>query len=227
MGHSLFDLYQIPVLGKEEDAADEFAAFLLLSTNGDRILQDAPVFMPLMKTPWIIKTLNGSAVYGDEHALSEQRMANLICQGFGKNPQSFAEAAAAIRLPQHRAQRCADEFAKMDRDVRSLLGSKLTLGPSGTTVAQSSQPTRAAMPSNAAPLLDQYRCNNCHTMESRRIGPSYREIASRYRGNDVVQQLIFSVKAGSVNVWGAVPAPPQNQVPEADADAMVRYILSI
>lgn len=233
VGHSLIDLYQLPVLGQEEDAADKFAAFLLLNTNGDRVLQDAPLFMPLMKRAGfdkylLDKMLNSAAIYGDEHALSEQRMANLVCQGFGKNPQAFTDAARAIRLPQSRAQRCANEFAKLNRDVRGLLGTKLALGQQGGVAAQTSESGSQGMVQNEVRLLlDQNRCNGCHSVDARRVGPSYREIANKYRGNDVAQQLINSVKSGSVNVWGPVPAPPQGHVSASDVEVMVRWILSL
>ena len=141
VGHSLFHLHQVPVLGQEEDAADKFAAFLLLNTNGDRVLQDAPLFMPLFKFPWYEKIMNSASIYGDEHALSEQRMANLICLGFGKSPNAFREAVMAIRLPQRRAARCANEFDHLNKDVQALLGSALLFGGPRIVTAQASEPT--------------------------------------------------------------------------------------
>lgn len=232
VGHSLFDMYQIPVLGKEEDAADAFAAFLLLSTNGDSMLQEAPLFMPLSKTPWLTKTLMGAAVYGDEHALSEQRMANLVCWGFGKNPQGFNEAVSFIRLPQHRISRCTDEFAKMDRDVRGLLGDKLNIGgnqgaTAGRPLSPAAQPTSVGLANNSSALLDQYQCNRCHAIDSRVIGPAYRDIANRYRGQDVVRALSNLVISGGQGNWGEVPAPPMRQLSNSDAERLVRWILSI
>lgn len=232
VGHAVFDIHRIPVLGREEDAADAFAAFVLLETNGASMLQEAPIYVPLMKTPWIIKTLNPAAVYGDEHSLSEQRLANVVCWGFGKDPQAFAGAAAAIRLPQHRAERCATEYAKMDRDVRGLLGDKLAFNRGASTVAAAryegpAQRPAAMTASDAEALLDGYKCGNCHGMSDRKIGPALQTIAARYRGQDAARQLANNIKNGSSGIWGPVPAPPMRNVGDADAESMARWILSL
>lgn len=232
VGHAVFDIHRIPVLGREEDAADAFAAFVLLETNGASMLQEAPIYVPLVKTPWIIKTLKPAAVYGDEHSLSEQRLANIVCWGFGKDPQAFSGAAAAIKLPQHRAERCATEYAKMDRDVRGLLGDKLAFGRTGTAVPTSRNegvPQRpvAMAPSDAEALLDSYKCGNCHGMSDRKIGPALQAIAAKYRGQDVARQLAYNIKGGSVGGWGPIPAPPMRNVSDADAELMARWILAL
>lgn len=234
VGHAVFDIYNIPVLGREEDAADSFATFILLETNGTRMIQNATLFVPLMKTPWIIKTLYPASTYGDEHSLSEQRLANVICWGYGKDPQGFLEAAQAIKLPQNRAVRCAGEYEKMDRNVRGLLGDKLTINKTTTTAANQlglSKPLQqGAVTVNSAdiePMLDYYKCGNCHGLSDRKIGPAFLAVAARYRGQDVAQQLVYNIKEGSSGNWGAVPAPPMHQVAEIDAFAMVSWILSL
>lgn len=231
VGHAVFDIHRIPVLGREEDAADAFAAFVLLETNGSNMLQEAPIYVPLMKTPWIIKTLKPAAVYGDEHSLSEQRLANVVCWGLGKDPQAFSAAAAAIRLPQHRAERCATEYAKMDRDVRGLLGDKLVFNRAGAPVASrydgAAQRPAAMSSSDAEALLDGYKCGNCHGLSDRKIGPALQTIAARYRGQDVARQLAGNIKGGSAGVWGPVPAPPMRNVSDADAESIARWILSL
>jgi len=232
VGHAVFDIHRIPVLGREEDAADAFAAFVLLETNGASMLQEAPIYVPLMKTPWLIKTLNPAAVYGDEHSLSEQRLANVVCWGFGKDPQAFSGAVAAIRLPRHRAERCANEYAKMDRDVRGLLGEKLAFNrPNAVAKASRNDvvPQRSAAVASAdvEAILDNHKCGNCHGMSDRKIGPALQTIAARYRGQDAARQLANNIKNGSSGIWGAVPAPPMRNVSDSDAEEMARWILAL
>lgn len=232
VGHAIFDIHRIPVLGREEDAADAFATFILLETNGNGMLQEAPIYVPLVKTPWILKTLNPAAVYGDEHALSEQRLANIICWGFGKNPQDFADAATTIKLPRSRAERCSNEYAKMDRDMRGLLGDKLMLNQSAAVTSSprfngiAQQPVAIA-PVTAEAILDNYKCGNCHGLSDRKIGPALIAVAAKYRGKNAVQQLVHNIKAGSVGLWGPIPAPPMHHVADSDAEVIARWILAL
>ena len=55
-----------------------------------------------------------------------------------------------------------------------------------------------------------------------------REIAAKHKGKtDLVSYLAGKIKSGGSGVYGAVPMPPQPQVSEADAKALVSYILSL
>ncbi len=223
LGHAVFDLHQIPILGREEDAADQFAAYFILTVKSYSILQHAPIYMEAFKYGLFDKLVRGKTLYSDEHALSEQRLANLVCWGYGKEPQQFQEVAIAIRMSQHRASRCAKEYAQMERSIRSLLGDKLRINSHGQPFSPVSMESANAIGS----MLQQYKCLACHDVNARKIGPAFRDIARRYRGGDVEQQLIFNVMAGSTGVWGEVPAPGLHNIPEVDVQKMVRWITSL
>lgn len=64
-------------------------------------------------------------------------------------------------------------------------------------------------------------------MDRRFVGPSFKEIANKYRGQNVQQYLINKVIAGGVGVWGQVPAPPMRQVPVEDLEIVVRWITEL
>jgi cytochrome c len=84
----------------------------------------------------------------------------------------------------------------------------------------------AAQASDA--LLKKHNCIACHTTDKKLVGPSYKEIASKYKGQkDAVVKLAEKVKKGGVGVWGQVPMPPNAAVPDADIKAMVEYILKL
>ena len=48
-------------------------------------------------------------------------------------------------------------------------------------------------------------CFACHAVAERRIGPNYRSIAERYRGQDVVETMVSKIIAGGGGVWGPMP----------------------
>ena len=71
-------------------------------------------------------------------------------------------------------------------------------------------------------------CVACHTVDKKLVGPSYQQIAERYRKDKGAEaSLIQKVKAGGKGVWGDIPMPPNAHVKDADIKTLVQWILSI
>ncbi|MFZ9686694.1 MAG: PQQ-dependent sugar dehydrogenase [Chitinophagaceae bacterium] len=76
-------------------------------------------------------------------------------------------------------------------------------------------------------LMNKSDCKSCHVENKRSIGPSYLEIANRYKGKPgAVEMLAQKVIKGGVGVWGdhAMSAHPNLSI--ADARAIVEYVLT-
>lgn len=85
----------------------------------------------------------------------------------------------------------------------------------------------AADPKVAESLAQASGCLACHTVNKKLVGPSYQEIAERYRKDRAEARLIQKVKAGGKGVWGDIPMPPNAHVKDADIKTIVKWILSI
>ncbi len=76
-------------------------------------------------------------------------------------------------------------------------------------------------------LAKKYGCLACHAVDKKVIGPSYKEVAAKYKGQkDAEAKLVDKVKKGSTGVWGKIPMPPNASVPDADIKALVKWVLS-
>ena len=76
-----------------------------------------------------------------------------------------------------------------------------------------SQP-EAADPSSK---LAKYGCTACHAVDTKVVGPSFKDVAARYQGRaDAAQMLEQKVRDGGAGVWGDIPMPPNPAVPDAD-----------
>ena len=85
----------------------------------------------------------------------------------------------------------------------------------------------AAQPDAVRQLAEKSGCLGCHGQKQRLVGPALAEIAARYRTDGGAEsRLAAKVKAGGQGAWGAVPMPPQPQLPESDIRALVRWILT-
>ena len=76
-------------------------------------------------------------------------------------------------------------------------------------------------------LAKKHNCLACHTVDKKGVGPAYREIAKKYKGQDVAAKLQEKVKKGGQGVWGPVPMPPTAAVPDADIKTLVDWILKM
>lgn len=92
----------------------------------------------------------------------------------------------------------------------------LVLGLLGACQAQASEE-----------LAKKHACFACHTVDKKMVGPSYKDVAAKYRADSAAPaKLAEKVKKGSQGVWGNVPMPPNTAVPDGDVNALVKWILS-
>jgi putative metallopeptidase DUF4344 len=112
-GHMLFDMLDVPVFGREEDAADEMASFLALQFNKDvarTIVKGFAYFWAKQKDPAASAPISA---WSDEHGSASQRMYNALCLGYGGDPQTFKEFVERGWLPKKRAVHCDQEYTQL------------------------------------------------------------------------------------------------------------------
>jgi cytochrome c len=98
----------------------------------------------------------------------------------------------------------------------------------GITVVLALAAGAIALPAQAdEALAKKHNCFACHQVEKKVIGPAYREIAKKYKGQNVAAQLEQKVKKGGVGVWGQIPMPPNPAVPDGDVKKLVDWILKM
>ena len=77
-------------------------------------------------------------------------------------------------------------------------------------------------------LAKKHNCTACHQVDKKLVGPSYKDVANKYRGQkDAAAKLSDKVKKGGQGVWGPVPMPPNAAVADADIKTLVSWILAL
>src|SRR4029077_11220926 len=103
VGHAVFDYLEVPILGREEDAADQFAAYLLLqfaSSDARRLIAGVAYSYNIeASTPTTKKN-----PFADEHGLPAQRFYNVLCMAYGADEKLFADLVEKGYLPKERAE---------------------------------------------------------------------------------------------------------------------------
>jgi cytochrome c len=77
-------------------------------------------------------------------------------------------------------------------------------------------------------LAKKHNCLACHSIDKKGVGPAYKEIAKRYKGQAGIEaKLADKVKKGGAGVWGQIPMPPNAAAPDSDIKKLVEWILKM
>jgi hypothetical protein len=121
VGHATFDMFNVPIFGHEEDAADNFATFIMLQFGkgqARRLINGAAwawraYLGDYQKNPVVPTRV---AAFASDHGLPQERFYNLVCLAFGANSQEFADFASF--LPPTRSPNCSHEYQTLVRAFR-------------------------------------------------------------------------------------------------------------
>jgi cytochrome c len=96
-------------------------------------------------------------------------------------------------------------------------------------VASSSAPAASAATAasvNAAEISKKANCTACHAQAAKMVGPSWTEIAKKYKGDAKAPAMLAKkIKAGGAGNWGAVPMPPHPNLKDNELTALSQWIL--
>jgi hypothetical protein len=114
LAHAAVDELRLPVLGREEDAADDFATLRLLNVGSDlshRVLTEAA-------RGWFLsdrrdKRDGEKLVFYDQHGLDQQRAYQIVCLMVGSDPMKFGDLAEEVKLPDDRQESCIRDYKKI------------------------------------------------------------------------------------------------------------------
>ena len=120
--HALFDYLDIPVLGREEDAADQVSAYIYLRfppAEARRLITGT--IYAYMKE---VEDTDAPTMeeFADEHSTTEQRRFNLLCMAYGHDPEQFKDVVVWGGLPQFRVDICEEEYELIALAFHTLIG---------------------------------------------------------------------------------------------------------
>ena len=122
LGHVLIAEMHLPLLGREEDAADTYAALRML-TFGTSFSQHE---LAQAAQGWFLndrrdQEIGEKPLYYDEHNLSQQRAYQILCLMVGSDPDKFKGLADQMKMPEERQRTCKRDFAKTSEGWQTVL----------------------------------------------------------------------------------------------------------
>lgn len=135
VGHMLISQFQLPILGKEEDAADNIATVILLAAEDDKkdaMLIDAAnsFFYSNNEAP---AEIEDAAMY-DLHSLDLQRAFQVICLMVGSDAELFGDLADEVGIDPDRQESCAFDYAQIAGNWQLLNETFIPQGSNGAPI---------------------------------------------------------------------------------------------
>ncbi|HZD92470.1 MAG TPA: DUF4344 domain-containing metallopeptidase [Pseudolabrys sp.] len=129
VGHAVFDMWKVPVLGREEDAADFFSAYLMLKFNKEQarrlVMGAAFQYRAVVRKGELSLAVSK---FADAHSLPAQRFFNLLCIAYGSDDVLFGDLVTKGYLPKDRASDCKDEYKQIAYAYEALLSPHIDPG---------------------------------------------------------------------------------------------------
>lgn len=88
----------------------------------------------------------------------------------------------------------------------------------------------AAHAADGEAIVKKARCVSCHAVDKKMVGPAYKDVAAKYRGDaGAPAKLAKKVRDGGAGNWGDVPmmAHPADKISDADLAAAIEWILAM
>lgn len=75
--------------------------------------------------------------------------------------------------------------------------------------------------------LNKAGCMACHAKDKKLVGPAFKDIAAKYKGQDATAKVMDKVRKGGSGVFGPIPMPPNgaDKINDADLKDAVEFIL--
>jgi len=112
--HALFELLELPIFGREEDAADQLAAYILLQfgdADARRLIAGTAYAYHMDETK--ADPCRSTEDYANEHGTPAQRFYNILCIAYGADKKVFADIVSEGYLPKSRAEFCEEEYEQV------------------------------------------------------------------------------------------------------------------
>lgn len=116
--------------------------------------------------------------------------------------------------------------ASMYGDIRDNFRGLASMNEAGPP-ADEAAPQAATGTAAPQAMIEQFGCAACHGIDKKIVGPAFRSVAAKYKGDAGAEQRLFKkVRAGGSGVWGSIPMPPQAGPSDAELTAIIKWVLA-
>jgi hypothetical protein len=114
LGHALIDQLEIPMLGREEDVADQLSTYIWVHREDSEAILNGTIYSFSAQDAEV-----DEETLADTHSLNAQRYYNVMCWVYGADQERYEEAGQ--QLPEERREGCEYEYWQLENAIQQLL----------------------------------------------------------------------------------------------------------
>lgn len=143
-------------------------------------------------------------------------------------PAPVIQPAPAQETVAEQSEEAAEEVANAMKDAAEEVAEATSLAREPAQATGDASDVAPLSAVDAENLAKTKNCMACHAVESKLVGPSYKEVAEKRAGEgDAVAVLAEKIQKGGSGVYGPVPMPPNPQVNAEEAVQLAQWVLSL
>lgn len=86
----------------------------------------------------------------------------------------------------------------------------------------------AVSEADALALAKKNNCLACHAIDKKVVGPAWKDVAAKYRGDATAEaHLVSKIATGGSGVWGSMAMPAHPKISEADRTTLAKFVLNL
>lgn len=121
-----------------------------------------------------------------------------------------------------------EEQAKAPPDIMKAAGSAALAAPVAAAAKPEVKSEAAVSAVDALALAKKQGCTVCHAIDKKLVGPGWRDVAAKYRGDATAEaRLVNKIAKGGSGAWGSMPMPAHPQISEADRRTLAKFVLNL
>ena len=164
----------------------------------------------------VVQKLNLSSIVSEKQIKTNGKLSTVSSESKSNEDIQYLEWDGALELVSNGETECTVQF----------LANPMI--PNENNVLVESEEEREETASEGLTLIGKSDCKTCHNKTLKTIGPSYTDIAKKYKNTDENKALLSSkIKLGGSGVWGNQAMTPHPDLADETLDKMVAYILSL
>ncbi len=145
----------------------------------------------------------------------------------GQAAQPVASGAAASAPVQQAVHVTAEKPAQI-APAPAAAAPPAKTEPAAVVAKPETKAEPAVSEADALQLAKKSNCLACHAIDKKVVGPAWKDVAAKYRGDAGAEARIMDkIAKGGSGVWGVMIMPPSPQVSEADRKTLARFVLSL
>jgi cytochrome c551/c552 len=119
-----------------------------------------------------------------------------------------------------------DQIAPLAKYLAENYGTDTNHPPAAEPETTAQTVSSAGQMVSAETLATRYGCLNCHQVDTKVVGPAFRDVRAKYLHDpDAIEKIVHQIHNGGSGKWGSAIMPPFSAINDAESKKLAAWIM--